>query len=334
MIDRLAYAGGRHFAEQLAGALDAEALESLFDRLPDEPLYAVEELAKTIYYLREDLGTSLVDVAAPELGRRLSARPAEATAALHEIFWWPLGMPPDFLRRRAPSSAQRRAARKLARGVDANRVASAITGGTRRDWALIADLLVFIAEADRVTFDTIVKAVDVNALEDATEGLWGSVPGELEQLLALLSGPDDDSPAKELLVRHADEIGRLSNWIALIAPEVALSAMRRGVPLDLGLVHHDWSLAADVLDSLHRIDPDVAFRLLAANGEALAKGLALKGLDAVEGLTSFLSVVHNLVARLRHPVGGVVVNMVIDKEGSEAAPEFVRNRIAMKDAYT
>ena len=34
------------------------------------------------------------------------------------------------------------------------------------------------------------------------------------------------------------------------------------------------------------------------------------------------------------PVGGVVVNMIIDKEAvGEDAPEFVRNRIAMQDAY-
>jgi arsenite-transporting ATPase len=33
------------------------------------------------------------------------------------------------------------------------------------------------------------------------------------------------------------------------------------------------------------------------------------------------------------PVGGVVVNMVIDKEGTDAAPDFVRNRIAMQDGY-
>jgi arsenite/tail-anchored protein-transporting ATPase len=33
------------------------------------------------------------------------------------------------------------------------------------------------------------------------------------------------------------------------------------------------------------------------------------------------------------PVGGVVVNMVIDKTGTEGAPDFVRNRIAMQDGY-
>jgi arsenite-transporting ATPase len=34
------------------------------------------------------------------------------------------------------------------------------------------------------------------------------------------------------------------------------------------------------------------------------------------------------------PVGGVVVNMLIDKEGiGEGTPEFVRNRVAMQDAY-
>jgi arsenite-transporting ATPase len=33
------------------------------------------------------------------------------------------------------------------------------------------------------------------------------------------------------------------------------------------------------------------------------------------------------------PVGGVVVNMLIDKEGQETAPEFVRNRIAMQEEY-
>jgi arsenite-transporting ATPase len=34
------------------------------------------------------------------------------------------------------------------------------------------------------------------------------------------------------------------------------------------------------------------------------------------------------------PVGGVIVNMLIDKEGiGEDTPEFVRNRVAMQDAY-
>jgi arsenite-transporting ATPase len=33
------------------------------------------------------------------------------------------------------------------------------------------------------------------------------------------------------------------------------------------------------------------------------------------------------------PVGGVVVNQVIDKEGEADAPDFVKNRIAMQDGY-
>jgi arsenite/tail-anchored protein-transporting ATPase len=33
------------------------------------------------------------------------------------------------------------------------------------------------------------------------------------------------------------------------------------------------------------------------------------------------------------PVGGVVVNQLIDKEGSDTAPDFVRNRIAMQEEY-
>jgi arsenite-transporting ATPase len=34
------------------------------------------------------------------------------------------------------------------------------------------------------------------------------------------------------------------------------------------------------------------------------------------------------------PVGGVVVNLLIDKEGvNESTPDFVRNRIAMQDGY-
>jgi len=34
------------------------------------------------------------------------------------------------------------------------------------------------------------------------------------------------------------------------------------------------------------------------------------------------------------PVGGVVVNMLIDKEGvDDNSPEFVRNRVAMQEGY-
>jgi arsenite-transporting ATPase len=47
-------------------------------------------------------------------------------------------------------------------------------------------------------------------------------------------------------------------------------------------------------------------------------------------ITRFISWFHDFGI----PVGGVVVNMVIDKESvSPASPDFVKNRVAMQDGY-
>jgi hypothetical protein len=291
LVDRLAVSGGPPFRKALAASLEPEPLRALFTSLPQERLYVVEELASAVYGLQPDLGISLVKVGAPQLADRISARPAETTLAIHEIFWWSLGMAPQFLRRRAPTAKQKTAARKLARSINTPQVAAAIARGTRRDWHALADLLVFVAEADPRTFEAVVRSVDRNDLDRATTGLWQAMPRELEQLLWVLSSVADGGVAKRLLIEHAHELRRLSGPLAVISPEAAVSVLQRGIPLDLGLAHHDWRLAASALDALYRTEREVARRLLIVNREALIRGLALKGSQAPEDLDTFLTVV-------------------------------------------
>lgn len=291
LVGRLAVAGGPSFRNALATCLEPEPLRDLFTALPQESLHVVEELVTAVYGLQPDVGIGLVETAAKEMGERISARPAEMTLALHEIFWWPLGMPPQFLRRRTPTRTQRQVARKLARAISIHRVSSAIGRGTRRDWNALADLLVFVAEADPRTFEAIVNAVDPSDLDRATAGLWASMPRELEQILWILSSVTEGGSAKLLLDKHAGELRRLSNSLAIISPEAAVSALERGIALDLGLAHHDWRLAGGAVDALYRTEHEVARRLLVVNRAALIKGLELKGSRAPEDLDSFLAVV-------------------------------------------
>lgn len=94
LVDRLAYAGGQEYAEQIADALDAGSLHALCADVPPGRLYAFAELVKTVYFLKPELGTALVAAAAGRLASHLSARPDNASAELHEVFWWPLGHRP------------------------------------------------------------------------------------------------------------------------------------------------------------------------------------------------------------------------------------------------
>jgi hypothetical protein len=289
LAGRLAYAGGQGFAEELAAALDPIPLRELYAYVPARELLAIADLTEQLYFLRPELGTPLAASAATPLAAHISAAPVSASADLLSMFWWPLGLPPSFLRKRAPTADQRRAARSLARRIDSTRVAAAVSSGNRRAWETLANLLAFLAEADPAIFVRVAAAVDVDELERRATGLWTAAPRELMLMLQLLAYAGREAAARELVERHADDLNRLSTALIVLAPAAGVAALRRGIPLDLGIAAYDWRGAAQALIALKGEDAEVAALVLAANRDTLLRGLQLRGGDAARDLETFLA---------------------------------------------
>lgn len=287
LVDRLAYAGGPNYAEQIADALDAGSLHALCRGVPPDRLYAFAELVKVVYFLKPELGTALVAAAAGHVASHLSARPAKASAELQEVLWWPLGHAPGFLRHRGPDPDQRRAARALARALDPDRVALAVARGNPRDWESVGELLLFVFEADPRAFIRIATAVDLPDLARHSAGQWAAPSRGLLQVLLLLRTVRADE-IRALAEAHADEIEHLSPAVVGLAPKVAVAVLGRGVPLDLGFAHGGWDRAAAAVRALHDQDPGVAAAVLEANEASLRRGLALKATDTT-GLAEALA---------------------------------------------
>ena len=287
-IDRLCYAGGRSYARRVDAAINADALRDLFGRLP-AGLYEVGTVLKSIYFLNPVLGEDLVEIAVPQIAARINADPTTGTEEARELLWWPLGLPPAFLRRGSPSRRQQRMARALARRLEPQRIAAAMERADLRDWDTLVGLLSFLEEADKEVYESVVSAVNFDVLDNSMQDMWEVSPGQLFRVLAVLVGKDG-RPATTLLDRHAGQLVRLHAVVALIAPDSAVATLRRGVPLDLGLTTENWELAASAVESIAGVDPDVARRVIEANKDAHVVGLNLRVAGSSFGLGKWVTV--------------------------------------------
>lgn len=99
--------------------------------------------------------------------------------------------------------------------------------------------------------------------------------------------PDEIHAVLDRLEPHLSELDSL---IAYVAPDIAVRALRRGLPLDLGIAQHHWAWAANVVDRLEEHDPQVAREVAESNRAAIRKALHDNTSDPFEGLSTWLSV--------------------------------------------
>ena len=114
--------------------------------------------------------------------------------------------------------------------------------------------------------------------------------------MSVLAVGEDREPAQSWITRHADELRILTPHLAWIAPNVAASALRRGITLPLGLSHGlDWLDAAAALDSVGQINRELACAVVAANRSEIIQGLHLPQPNSCEKLTVFCEVLEGLM---------------------------------------
>ena len=173
--------------------------------------------------------------------------------------------------------------------LDQERLAATISGPNDLWDQLNFDWFVeFLIEADPQVFASIAAKVDMTAFEESL----GACAHDPDRTALVIASALQDHRAAELhatLDRLEPGLQRLDICFAYIAPDVAIRALRRGLPLDLSLNEQRWKTAAEVLNRLRAHDATVAKEVAEANAEAMTMGLAAANWsDPWEGLRHWI----------------------------------------------
>jgi hypothetical protein len=286
-VDRICYAGGITLRAAVAAAIDDEAMLGLFQNVTGE-LWAACQLAKTVAWIDPPLSLRLVSALLPQIAAAINEDPVESWPDIHDTLWFVLGFAPGFLRHRQPSKERRRIAAKFAAMIDAAILAKAIAHSRPRDWQALAELMVFVWEAAPQLFRDITAAVDVDAFSETVAPYFSQNRWELFQILGVMAEARPEATGRVVgpLIATAESLVALH---AIVAPNETIAALRRGVPLDLGIAEHRWEMANEAVTALVRSDPATARLVLTANIDAIKDGLQLRSHGADhEGLSEFL----------------------------------------------
>jgi hypothetical protein len=177
---------------------------------------------------------------------------------------------------RRPPREVFRAVKAFTKALDQERLAATISGPNELWSQLNFDRFVaFLFDADPRVFASVAAKVDMAGFEESLR----RTPRDPDRTaLVIASALQDFRPTEvhAILDRLEPDLQNLDLCFAYIAPDVALRALRRGLPLDLELNGQHWKTAAEVLDRLRGHDQTIAAEVAEANAEAMAIGLAAK----------------------------------------------------------
>lgn len=97
-----------------------------------------------------------------------------------------------------------------------------------------------------------------------------------------------------ILDRLEPSLIALDSFIAFMAPDVAARALRRALPLDLKLDHHNWGWAAAVVARLAEQDSDLALEVVEANRAGMNEGLTNNTSSPFDNLSAWVEVCDHL----------------------------------------
>jgi hypothetical protein len=297
-LDRICTVGGTAAREAVATHLDEDAYQHMLST-GDPDLSQTATLIQHIASADHDLSLRLFQQAAPTLAGQFASNPARQWNGLSTPVMDVLGYGPHFLRRhKHPPAKCRRAARTFIRALDRQRIAE-VLAGPNLEWGQMnfhefVDLLI---EADPTTFKDIATRVDLVAFEQSLRSRPKDSPRTALYVCACLAEHRPDE-IHEILDRLEPDLSTLDPLIAYMAPRVAIRALRRGLPLDLGLAHHHWDWAAVVLMQLYEHDPHIAMEVAEANRVGMSKALRDNTSDPFEGLREWVSACDKAVPEL------------------------------------
>lgn len=287
-VDRISQCGGPALMRAIGAALHEDLLADMLRRAPS--LWAINELLGPLAYLAPDLGLRLFNGVAVSAADILSR---DLLGTHHEVFdtvAFLLGFAPSFLRKEEPSPEQREAARRFADAIDKDALAAAMSrpNGERR-WHNFPQFLSFLEEANPEGFAAVLTRLDFGVLNQEFEAQLPR-PGANLLFVLMLAADTRSAEVRSLLEAHADRLAELDSLLAWTHPELAVSLLRRGLPLDLGLASHNYAAAAEVLERVAAADEAVAAEVADANAVGLAAGLVSSRHPPFDGIARWIEV--------------------------------------------
>jgi hypothetical protein len=289
-VERILTAGGVKLREEVASEVNqADYIEFLDTNIGD--LNAIAELIKGMAAIDWHLAVALFERAIPAIARLYNADPVNGWSDIFDVLAFVLGFAPSFLRnRRHPPREAHAAARHFAMSLDTKEIARAI-GQPKEEWSgsNFSEILSFLGEVSPKTLHRVIANVDLSDLERHLRPLANSD----EQVFYIAACIWERRPGEILatLERIEPILTRLSPYFAIMSPELAFRAMRRGVPFDLGLQHHEWAFATEIVVGMVEADVKLTRELLDSNMAAMVEGLASNSSDPFEGLAKWVAAV-------------------------------------------
>jgi len=125
-------------------------------------------------------------------------------------------------------------------------------------------------------------AVDLDHLDQVSQGEWAPTPRVARLVFTLASG-SDPSPGRLWARRHADELDHVPSFLAAADPQLAVEAMRNGHPIVLS-GSNGWHIAADAIEEVAGVDPDAAAAVLRENEDQILAALRSDQSQLSEGI--------------------------------------------------
>lgn len=310
-LDRLCNVGGAPVRSAVQTHLNpADYLQML--HYGDPELGRMSAYLEHVVSIDHRLAVSLFEEIAPRLARQFSADPVREWNELGSLMIQ-FGCGPTFLRGgKRPLRDVARVVRKFIGLLNTGRIAQAFEGPTDQ-WGQLnfGEFISLLAEFDPATLEATVGRMDLERFEGFLAAATADSRGT-HFYAALRFSEFRESEIHDILDRLEPGWSQLDPLAAGCAPDVGIRALKRGLPLDLGLDHHHWGLAAFIVNRICQHDPVVASELIEANRGHLRSGLiATNHSDPWEDLAKWTEVcdrvtpgyIDGMIASL--PIGAV-----------------------------
>ena len=288
-VERLCCLGSQSFRQAVVDEMDGEAYAEML-RQPDPDFWRVVTLIGHIMSASLPLALSLFEQSGARLAEQFFRDPLQNWNSMFHLVLR-LGYGAQFLGGgRRPPKESKVALRAFTRALDLDALA-AMLSRPHELWEMYnLDVFIYMLdEADHKTLRAALCRADLVAFEDAVRSMKPITGTTLYAVLHLNTVRPDE--IHEMLDRLEPNMDSLDPFIPYIAPDIAVRALERGAPLDLGLNHHHWGFAAEVMRKLADSDASVAAEVLQANSISLAVGLEARNYhSAWEGLRKFVPV--------------------------------------------
>ncbi len=289
-VNRLCNIGGKPLRDSIQQHLDEAAFKKLLDTNPPGLAY-MAMLIENISAADHDLSLRLLEHSAGKIASLLCVDPVRRWNDLFGLMFHVLGYGAIAFgeEERLPPKC-RPAARALVRRLDRERMARTFSGAQDEWGQMNFDALIgLIQGSDPATFAAIAERIDFSKLEDSLAHPSGRPSGTGLYLCLQLSRLQPEK-VHGILDRLEPTLTELDTLFTFLAPDVAARSLRRGLPLDLRLDHHNWGWAAAVVARLAEGDSGLAREVIESNGAGMIDGLSNNTTSPFDGLSKWTEV--------------------------------------------